>query len=231
MNATVRDVMNARVIALKRTADFKEIISVLRQHRVSACPVVNDAGQVIGLVSEADLLFKEADPGAPCGSIRLRWKLSEESKVNAVTAGHLMTSPAVTIHPDAPVAVAARVMQDRRLKRLPVVTGDGTLIGIVSRADVLSVYERPDADILHEVRTVMMAAEFGLDPASLTVTVTSGIVTITGMIKDPDTALELVAQARHTEGVVAVRDRLNVGENGSDATPSRRAAQAAAASW
>jgi CBS domain-containing protein len=231
MNATVRDVMNARVIALKRTADFKEIISVLRQHRVSACPVVNDAGQVIGLVSEADLLFKEADPGTPCGSIRLRWKLSEESKVNAVTAGHLMTSPAVTIHPDAPVAVAARVMQDRRLKRLPVVTDDGTLLGIVSRADVLSVYERPDADILDEVRTVIMAREFGLDPANFTVTVTSGIVTITGMIKDLQTALELAARVRHAEGVVAVRDRLIVGETGSDAMPSDRTAQAAAASW
>ena len=231
MNATVRDVMNARVIALKRTADFKEIISVMRQHRVSACPVVNDAGQVIGLVSEADLLFKEADPGTPCGSIRLRWKLSEESKVNAVTAGHLMTSPAVTIHPDAAVAVAARVMQDRRLKRLPVVTDDGTLIGIVSRADVLSVYERPDADILDEVRIVIMAGEFGLNPASFTVTVTSGIVTITGMLGDPDTALELVARVRHAEGVVAVRDRLTIGENGSDAMPSGRSAQAAAASW
>jgi CBS domain-containing protein len=112
------------------------------------------------------LLIKEANPGMPCGSIRLRWKLSEESKVNAVTAGHLMTSPAVTIHPDAPLAVAARVMQDRRLKRLPVLTDDGTLIGIVSRADVLSVYERPDADILSEVRTVIIAREFGLDPAS-----------------------------------------------------------------
>jgi CBS domain-containing protein len=231
MNASVRDVMNARVIALKRTADFKEIIWVMRQHRVSACPVVNDAGQVIGVVSEADLLFKEADPGTPCGSIRLRWKLSEESKVNAVTAGHLMTSPAVTIQPDAPVAVAARVMQDRRLKRLPVVTDDGTLIGIVSRADVLSIYERPDADILDEVRTAIIAGEFGLDPASYTVTVTSGIVTITGMINDPDTALELLARVRHAEGVVAVRDRLTIGENGSDAMPSGRGAQAAAASW
>jgi CBS domain-containing protein len=231
MNATVRDVMNARVIALKRTADFKEIISVMRQHRVSACPVVNDTGQVIGVVSEADLLFKEADPGTPCGSIRLRWKLSEESKVNAVTAGHLMTSPAVTIHADAPVVVAARVMQDRRLKRLPVVTDDGTLIGIVSRADVLSVYERPDAEILDEVRTVIMAGEFGLDPASFTVTVTSGIVTITGMLSNPDTALELVARVRHAEGVVAVRDRLTIGENGGDAMPSGRSAQAAAASW
>lgn len=231
MNATVREVMNARVIALKRTADFKEIVSVLRQHHVSACPVVNDAGQVIGVVSEADLLFKEADPGTPCGSIRLRWKLSEESKVNAVTAGHLMTSPAVTIHPDTPVSVAARVMQDRRLKRLPVVTDDGTLIGILSRADVLSVYERPDADILNEVRTVIMTGEFALDPADFGVTVTAGIVTITGMIKDQDTALELVARVRHAEGVVAVRDRLTIGEESSDARSSGRSQQAAAATW
>lgn len=230
MNATVRDVMNTRVIALKRTADFKEIVSVLRRHGVSACPVVNDEGQVIGVVSEADLLFKEADPGTPCGSIRLRWKLSEESKVNAVTAGHLMTSPAVTIHPDTPVTVAARVMQDRRLKRLPVVTDDGTLVGIVSRADVLSVYERPDGDILDEVRTVM-AGEFALDPANFGVTVTAGIVTITGLIKDQDTALELVARVRHAEGVVAVRDRLTIAEASSDARPSARKEQAAAASW
>lgn len=211
MSATVRDVMTTRVVALKRNADFKEIVSVLRRHRVSACPVVNDARQVIGMVTEADLLYKEADPGTPCGPIRLQWKLGEESKVNAVTADRLMTLPAVTIRPDAPVAVAARVMQDQRLKRLPVVTSDGTLIGIVSRADVLSVYERPDADVRDEVRTVIMADAFGLDPDEFGVTVTSGIVSITGMVEQQDTALELVARIRHAEGVVAVRDRLAIG--------------------
>jgi len=231
MSATIRDVMNTRVIALKRSADFKEIVSVLRHHGVSACPVVNDAGQVIGVVSEGDLLFKEADPATPCGSIRMRWKLNEESKANAVTAGHLMTSPAVTIQPDTPVAVAAKVMQDRRLKRLPVVTDDGSLIGIVSRADILSVYERPDADILDEVRTAIMAGEFGLDPSDFGVTVTSGIVTITGMVEDQCAALDLVARTRHTEGVVAVRDRLTIGEPSSEAGPSGRRQQAAAASW
>jgi osmotically-inducible protein OsmY len=76
-----------------------------------------------------------------------------------------------------------------------------------------------------------MAGEFGLDPASFTVTVTSGIATIAGMIEDPDTALELIARIRHAEGVVAVRDRLTIGDNGSDAASSGRSAQAAAASW
>src|SRR5271166_1877270 len=139
MNATVGDVMTTRVIAVKRSADYKEICWVLRQYRVSACPVINDDGNVVGVVSEADLLYKVADPSPPSGLIRLRWKLGEESKVNAVTAGRLMTTPAISIQPEAPVQVAAQVMQDRRVRRLPVVGPGGLLIGIVSRSDLLSV--------------------------------------------------------------------------------------------
>jgi CBS domain-containing protein len=216
--------MTTRVVAVKRNADYKRIVSALRQFGVSGCPVINDAGQVVGVVSAADLLFKEADPGLPPGLIRLRWKLGEESKVTAVTAGRLMTSPAVTISPGAPVVVAARVMQDRQIGRLPVVGADGQLIGIVSRTDVLSVYERPDADILDEVTKEVMAGEFGLDPAEFGVTVTSGVVTISGQMPRPDAALELLARIRHTEGVVAVRNRLAVGEPDGLAGTGRRAA-------
>ncbi len=212
MNATVGDVMTTRVIAVKRSADYKEICSVLRQYGVSACPVINDAGQVVGVVSEADLLYKVADPDLPSGMIRLRWKLGEESKVNAITAGQLMTSPAVSIQPDAPVAVAARVMQDRRVRRLPVVGPDGMLIGIVSRTDLLSVYERPDGDIGDEVLREIIAGEFGLDPAEFEATVSSGVVTLAGPLARLDTALALLGRVRHAEGVVAVRDRLIVAE-------------------
>jgi CBS-domain-containing membrane protein len=182
------------------------------------------------VATAADLLYKEADPSDPCGPIRLRWKLGEESKVNAVTAGRLMTSPAITIQREAPVVVAARIMQDRRFKRLPVVTGDGTLVGIVSRADVLSVYERPDTDILHEIRTGIMAGEFALEPSAFGVTVTCGIVTITGMVEREDTALELVARVRHAEGVVAVRDRLTIRVASPGAEPSGSERQAAGTS-
>ncbi|HTZ93037.1 MAG TPA: CBS domain-containing protein [Streptosporangiaceae bacterium] len=212
MNATVKDVMTTSVVAVKRNAGFKQIVSVLRRYRVSACPVINDAGRVVGVVSEADLLYNEAHSRMPAGLIRLRWKLGEESKVNAVTAGRLMTSPAITIHPDASVAVAARVMQDRWIKRLPVVSDDGLLIGIVTRSDVLSVYERPDDDILAEIRTDVIAGEFGLDASAFDVTVASDIVTIAGQVDQPGTALELIARVRHVEGVVAVRDRLTVAD-------------------
>lgn len=211
MGTTVRDVMTSRVIAVKGSADFKQIARVLREYRVSACPVINDAGRVVGVVSEADLLYKTADCDLPTGLIRLRWKLGEESKITAATAAQLMSSPAVTIHPDAPVAVAARVMRDRRFKRLPVVDADGTLIGIVTRVDLLSVYDRPDSDILAEVMKII-GDEFGLDQADFDVTVSAGVVTLTGFTGLQETALELARRIRHAEGVVAVRDRLVVGQ-------------------
>jgi len=212
MRATVADVMTTRVIAVKRSADYKEICSVLHRYRVSACPVINDAGRVVGVVSEADLLYKVADTNPPMGLIRLRWKLGEESKVNAVTAEQLMTSPAISIQPDAPVAVAARIMQDRRVRRLPVVGPGGVLVGVVSRTDLLSVFDRPDPHIRDEVIEDVIAGEFGLDAAEFEVTVVSGIVTMAGPVARLETALSLLARVRHTEGVVAVRDRLVVAE-------------------
>lgn len=210
MGTTVADVMTTRVIAVRRNADFKQIARVLREFRVSACPVINDAGQVVGVVSEADLLYKAADAELPAGLIRLRWKLGEQSKITAVTAEQLMTSPAVTIQADAPVQLAARIMRDRRVKRLPVVGKEGELVGIVTRADVLAVYDRPDADILAEVMSVLMG-EFGLSAANFQATVTSGVVTLTGLVALQETQLEIAARIRHIEGVVAVRDRLLAG--------------------
>jgi len=79
MSATIRDVMTTRVVAVKRNADYKRIVSVLGQFGVSGCPVINDAGQVVGVVSAADLLVKRPIPVCP-GLIRLRWKLGEESR-------------------------------------------------------------------------------------------------------------------------------------------------------
>ena len=113
--------MTEKVVSVTKETDFKEIVSVLRQYRVSACPVLNDSGQVVGVVSEADLLAKETDPELPAGLIRLRWRLAEECKATAITADQLMTSPAVTIYPGASVVDAARLMQEREVKRLPVV--------------------------------------------------------------------------------------------------------------
>jgi CBS domain-containing protein len=208
MNTTVSDVMTKRVIAVREDACFKDIVAALRRYRVSACPVIDESGHVLGLVSEADLLCKQADPALPAGLIRLDWRLHERSKATALTAAGLMTAPAVVAEPSTPIRAAARIMQERQLKRLPVVTSDGRLAGIVTRSDLLSVFERPDADIWDHVVKVILDEEFGLDPDNFDVTVRSGVVTLTGQVDRRETALRLLASVRHAEGVVGIRDRL-----------------------
>jgi CBS domain-containing protein len=120
-----------------------------------------------------------------------------------------MTSPAVTVRAGADVARAARLMRDRNVRRLPVTGADGRLVGIVSRTDVLSVYERPDERIRDEITTDVIAGRFLLDPLDFDVAVTAGIVTIAGRVESGAVALSLLAAMRNVEGVVAVRDRLS----------------------
>lgn len=209
MSSTVRDVMSTHVIAARRSAPYKELAAMLRNQRVSAFPVVDDDNQVIGIVSESDLLIKEALEGTVPSELQGPAHQRLRSKVTALIAADLMTSPAVTIGPDEPVARAARLMYDRQVKRLPVTGEDGTLIGIVTRSDVLSVYGRPDADIRHEITQDLILGTLLGDPGRFTVTVKDGIVTLEGT---PETALvgrDIVHAARHVEGVVAVRDRLS----------------------
>jgi CBS-domain-containing membrane protein len=209
MNATVKDVMTTHVVAVREAAPFKEMAARLREHRVSAFPVLDEDNKVVGVVSEADLLTKEAldsdGPHRVGGILHHR----EQAKAAGTTAGDLMTKPPVTVGPAEFVTRAARLMYERKVKRLPVVDDDGRLIGIVSRADVLSVYSRPDDDIRHEITEGVILDSLLCDPARFTVTVKDGIVTVAGT---PETAVvghDLIAEIRHVEGVVAVRDRLS----------------------
>jgi CBS domain-containing protein len=220
MAATVRDVMTTKVVAMRDDASFKQVVSVLRQYRISACPVVNERNQVMGIVSEADVLCKIAAPDLPSGLSPLRWQLASESKENATTAAGLMTTPAVVVRPDTPIAAAARMMQDRKIRRLPVVDQQHRLIGIISRADFLAVYERPDAEIAADIRDDIIAGEFGLDPAAIDVSVGSGVVTLTGNISSAQLGARLLGRVSHADGVVAVRDRLTVTDEPSETSGS-----------
>src|ERR1700759_5062658 len=150
MNTTVKDVMTTRVIWVTKDATFREMAAALREHRVSAFPVVDDDQKVIGVVSEADMLNKEAlddEPGMISGLLHRR----DQAKARGVTAGDLMTTAVVAVRPDDTVEHAAKLMYDRRVKRLPVTDANGNLVGIVSRADVLSVFHRTDAQIRNEI--------------------------------------------------------------------------------
>ena len=129
--------------------------------------------------------------------------------MNAITAADLMTRPPVTIGPEEPVTHAARLMFNTRVKRLPVIDGDGTLIGIVTRSDVLSVYSRPDTDIQRQVTQELILDTFLCDPDRFTVTVRNSIVTIKGTPETSQVGLDIISAIRHMEGVVFVRDRLS----------------------
>ena len=206
MSATVKDVMTAEVVTVRQETTFKEMAAVLRRYRVSALPVVDDAGRVIGVVSEADLLAKEvlADPGVVAELLRRQ----DVRKAEGLTAGDLMTRPAVTATPGDPVEQAARMMHFMRVKRLPVVNSGGQLIGIVSRSDVLAVFDRPDEDIRKDIVDTMLLHEFLIDSRLFKVTVESGVVTMEGCPETAALGHALVRKARHVPGVVAVRDRL-----------------------
>jgi CBS-domain-containing membrane protein len=208
MNSTVRDVMSTHVIAVRQGAPYKEIAAMLHEQRVSAFPVIDDDNKVIGVVSETDLLTKEALEGTVPRTLLSRQERVRK-QTNAITAADLMTKPPVTIGADEPVTRAARLMFDQRVKRLPVISDDGTLIGIVSRSDVLSVYSRPDAEIQHQVAKDLIVGTFLCDPDRFTVTVNEGIVTIKGAPETTMAGLDIIDAARHMEGVVAIRDRLS----------------------
>jgi len=219
VNATVKDVMSTHVIAVRQDATFKEMATRLREHHISAFPVLDNANKVIGVVSEADLLTKEALADEFTGAFHAMTHHREQVKAAALTAADLMTRPAVTIRPDEPVTQAARLMYAKRVKRLPVTTEDGTLIGIVSRADVLSVYGRPDADIRHEITQRLILETYLCEPSHFTVTVKDGIVTIEGAPDTTSVGRDIIESAKHVEGVVAVRDRLSYPSAGHH-TPS-----------
>lgn len=208
MDSRVKDVMTIDVVSVRETAEYKDIVSVLRELHVSAFPVLDAADHLVGVVSEADLLLKEAGQEALGGYLISSGRRGEQAKAAAVTAAELMTTPAVTIGPDDSLADAARLMHDRHVKRLPVVDQAGRLVGIVSRVDLLGVFDRPDSQIRAAVRKDIIAQDFALDPDAFDVQVSSGIVTITGQVETQAVAQHLLDAIRHAEGVVAVRSRL-----------------------
>ncbi|MER6482729.1 CBS domain-containing protein [Streptomyces virginiae] len=200
---TVSDVMTHTAVAIGREASYKEIVELMDQWKVSAVPVLEGEGRVVGVVSEADLLpkeeFRRDDPVLPD-------QLEEASKAGGVLAEELMSSPAVTVHPDATLAEAARIMARKRVKRLPVVNDVGMLEGVVSRSDLLKVFLRPDEEIGEEIRDAVLAAL--APPVHLQASVKEGVVTLRGSLRDRALVPLMARAVRAVEGVVDVRMEL-----------------------
>jgi CBS domain-containing protein len=202
----VIDVMTTSVVTVDRLTSYKDIVRLLNERRISGVPVLSMGRHVVGVVSEADLLAEEdkdaRDRMANPGHLRRR-----PPRHWALTAGELMTSPAITIHPDATIPGAARTMNAHHIRRLPVVDEQGRLIGIVSRRDLLGVFLRPDADIAKEVRQIFDEVLHD-NPASVTITVKNGVVVLTGDLGAEHGLVAIATRlAWSVDGVVDVVDR------------------------
>ncbi|MFD8259512.1 CBS domain-containing protein [Streptomyces griseoluteus] len=210
----VSDVMTRAVVAVSRHTLFKDIVERMDQWQVSALPVLEGDGRVIGVVSEADLLPKEEfRSGVPDRLTQIR-RMPDLAKAGAVTAGELMTTPAVTVHADATVAAAARIMAVKRVKRLPVVTSEGLLDGVVSRGDLLKLFLRPDGDLANEIRRDVVDVLFPAPVEPVHIVVDEGVVTVTGRVGDAASIDVAARMMRGVEGVVGVDCRLTAADAG-----------------
>jgi CBS domain-containing protein len=185
----VKDVMTSPAISVRVNASLHEVAEALTAWRISGLPVVDAGGALVGVISEADIIAKEAP-----------------DRSDARTAGEAMSSPARTIEPQQPVAQAARVMLAEGVKRLPVVR-DGELVGIVTRSDLVRAFVRSDEEIWQEIRESIALRWHGIDPNGLTVRVNDGEVEVEGHLA-ADGDAELVEQViRQILGVVSVECR------------------------
>ncbi|MET9903645.1 CBS domain-containing protein [Streptomyces sp. NPDC006446] len=200
----VSDVMTGAVVAVGRETLFKDIIERMEQWQVSALPVLEGDGRVIGLVSEADLLLKEEFRDSDPDRLTQQRRLSDLAKAGAVSAEELMSTPAVTVHADATLAEAARIMALRHVKRLPVVNADGVLEGVVSRGDLLKVFLRPDNELADEIQHGVLDVLLPDPVEPVGVTVIGGVATLTGKVQDASRIPIAVRLVRGVEGVVGV---------------------------
>ena len=207
---TVGDVMTRDVVTVGEETRYLEITRLLAESGISAVPVVDGARRVIGVVSEADLLHKVEFAGSE--AVKPLWQMPSRraTRVKSVadTASQLMTSPAVTIVPEADLAQAAKLMHDHNVKRLPVVDSAGQLTGIVSRNDLLRVYLRSDSQIRDDIVGGVVKRTLWIDPVSVEVDVVDGRVALRGRLDRRSTATLLARLVAAVPGVIDVSDEL-----------------------
>jgi len=204
----VKDVMTTTVRSVYAGTSVKHIAEQLDFAGISAMPVLDEEANVVGVVSETDLLHKITYQDATDEWPRLlRRHRTDRAKADGLLARDLMTAPAITIDADASVVEAAQLMEKHNVKRLPVVNDTGKLLGIVSRGDLVRLFVRSDAQIRDEVETEVFGRIL-LHPAGVTAEVADGVVTLSGTLPRRSDAEIAVEFARRIDGVVKVVDTL-----------------------
>jgi CBS domain-containing protein len=209
MSMTVRDVMTHDVITVRPETPLKDVARLLVEYGISGVPVVSPDGRVLGVVSEADFLVKEQGGETarhrPLASLfgDSAATLARLEKVAAATAGDAMTAPPITIEADRSIHEAADLMTRHAVNRLPVTDHRG-LVGIVTRADLVRAYLRPDDELERAIRDEVLLRTLWLDPSTFAVAVTQGVARISGRVERRSTAAAIERMAAMVPGVVGV---------------------------
>jgi CBS domain-containing protein len=207
----IKELMTPDALAVGPEAPLKDVAAILAEHHISGLPVISERRTVLGVVSEADILVKEQGHEPRHGGLfgwLLEGGLADEAKLAARTAGEAMTSPAITIGAEKQVSEAARAMTENGIKRLPVVDADGKLVGIVTRADLVKAFARPDAEVAHEISEEVVRHTLWIEDERLDVSVERGEVTLSGQLERRSDAELLPRFVARVPGVVSVHSTL-----------------------
>jgi CBS domain-containing protein len=204
----VSELMTADVVTTNPATPIREVARAMVEHGISGMPVCDETGAVVGVISEGDILYKELGRVDARGGL-LGWLLDPTSdwvdKAEARTAGEAMSAPAITAAPFESAAAAARRMTEESVNRLPVVTTDGRLVGVLTRADLVRAFVRADHLIAEEIRDDVLRRILWLTPGTVDVEVREGVVDLGGLL-DTEAEVEILEKlVTKVPGVVAVR--------------------------
>lgn len=210
----VRDVMTTELATARPDTPFQELVDLMVRRDIGGLPVVDDGGRLCGVVTEADLVSKEAFGGHHRTALEVvadfvtggetQWA----ARSRGVRAEQLMTRQLVTAHPDDRVQAATRRLLEAGVGRLLVVDGTGSLVGIVSRSDLLRMLHRSDSELRTALLDVFADPLCSPERAQVHVSVLSGEVTLTGTVEFPHDVPLVTALAWSVPGVVDVHNEV-----------------------
>jgi CBS domain-containing protein len=201
--------MTTEVVTVTPGMSLKEAARTMTDVGVSGLPVLDEDGRIIGIITEADFLAREAGRSEPRRRRLLDALFNEPQVAEAETVEQAMTLDPFVIYPEASLTEAARVMVNHGVKRLPVVDAEGRLAGVISRADVVAAFTRPDDVIEDEIREDVIRRILFLEDGVVDVTVVDGVVTLRGTLPTKSDTRLLEELTRRLDGVVRLESELD----------------------
>ena len=200
----VLDLMTIDVLTVRPETTLKEAARLMVESRISGLPVVDDRGRLVGIVTEADFLSRQADSAQDARLLAAVFDEAAPSPAATLVKDAMSPDP-VGIYPEANLAEAARLMAEHGVKRIPVINDERKVVGIMSRADIVMAFTRPDDVIEDEIRVDLLGRMVGSSGADLDVTVSDGAVTLPGAMNDAADEVLLADLIGRLAGVVDVR--------------------------